>query len=83
MPFSSRSRARLGLYIFGRVSLFRNCYELTPAFSQLCARPMQLHLAPWELFPTQRPWDAEPKNKPLIIEVGSKDRVESNRGGVE
>lgn len=26
------SRARLGLYVFGRVSLFKNCYELQPAF---------------------------------------------------
>ena len=29
------SRARLGLYIFARVSLFRNCYELSPAFNQV------------------------------------------------
>lgn len=29
------SRARLGLYIFARVSLFQNCYELTPAFQQV------------------------------------------------
>ncbi|KAG1657217.1 RNA helicase aquarius [Nymphon striatum] len=27
------SRARLGLYIFARVSLFQNCFELTPAFN--------------------------------------------------
>jgi len=26
------SRARLGLYIFGRASVFANCYELQPAF---------------------------------------------------
>nr|DBA14218.1 TPA: hypothetical protein GDO54_005219 [Pyxicephalus adspersus] len=48
------SRARLGLYIFARVSLFQNCFELTPAFSQLTARPMQLHILPSESFPTQR-----------------------------
>ena len=29
------SRARLGLYIFARVSLFKNCFELTPAFRQV------------------------------------------------
>lgn len=29
------SRARLGLYIFARVTLFRNCFELTPAFEQV------------------------------------------------
>ncbi len=44
------SRARLGLYIFARVSLFQNCYELTPAFSQLTARPLQLHIRPHEYY---------------------------------
>lgn len=29
------SRARLGLYIFGRIALFKNCFELTPAFHQV------------------------------------------------
>jgi intron-binding protein aquarius len=29
------SRARLGLYVFARVSLFRNCFELAPAFKQV------------------------------------------------
>uniref|UniRef100_A0A8C3IGU0 RNA helicase aquarius n=1 Tax=Chrysemys picta bellii TaxID=8478 RepID=A0A8C3IGU0_CHRPI len=48
------SRARLGLYIFARVSLFQNCFELTPAFSQLTARPLQLHIIPSEYFPTIR-----------------------------
>ena len=27
------SRARLGLYVFAKISLFANCFELTPAFS--------------------------------------------------
>uniref|UniRef100_A0A8C2V566 RNA helicase aquarius n=1 Tax=Chinchilla lanigera TaxID=34839 RepID=A0A8C2V566_CHILA len=48
------SRARLGLYIFARVSLFQNCFELTPAFSQLTARPLHLHIIPAEPFPTTR-----------------------------
>lgn len=48
------SRARLGLYIFARVSLFQNCFELTPAFSQLTARPLHLHIIPTEPFPTTR-----------------------------
>ncbi len=26
------SRARLGLYVFGRAQLFSNCYELQPTF---------------------------------------------------
>uniref|UniRef100_A0AAX7TCD2 Aquarius intron-binding spliceosomal factor n=1 Tax=Astatotilapia calliptera TaxID=8154 RepID=A0AAX7TCD2_ASTCA len=45
------SRARLGLYIFARVSLFQNCFELTPAFNQLTARPLQLHIRPHEPVP--------------------------------
>jgi len=32
------SRARLGLYIFARVGLFQNCFELTPAFEQVSIR---------------------------------------------
>jgi hypothetical protein len=35
-------RARLGLYVFGRQSLFANCFELQPAFSTLLARPTQV-----------------------------------------
>ena len=42
------SRARLGLYIFGRAELFANCYELRPAMKQLLARPHHLHLHPSE-----------------------------------
>ncbi|XP_036448843.1 RNA helicase aquarius isoform X1 [Colossoma macropomum] len=44
------SRARLGLYIFARVSLFQNCFELTPAFNQLTARPQQLYIRPYEYY---------------------------------
>ncbi|KAJ3096445.1 hypothetical protein HDU96_000766 [Phlyctochytrium bullatum] len=33
------SRARLGMYIFGRRKLFQNCYELKPAFDVLFERP--------------------------------------------
>jgi len=36
------SRARLGLYVFGRASLFGDCYELAPAMKQLLARPTQV-----------------------------------------
>jgi hypothetical protein len=38
------SRARLGLYVFGRRSLFANCFELQPAFSRLLARPTQVRV---------------------------------------
>ena len=43
------SRARLGLYVFGRINLFRNCFELQPAFNLLCKRPNELHLCPNEV----------------------------------
>lgn len=42
------SRSRLGLYIFGRQSLFANCYEMQPTFKHLLARPTQLALQPQE-----------------------------------
>lgn len=50
------SRARLGLYMFGRLALFENCYELTPAFSLLRAHPSVLGLVAGESYgTTQRP----------------------------
>uniref|UniRef100_A0A667YTH2 RNA helicase aquarius n=1 Tax=Myripristis murdjan TaxID=586833 RepID=A0A667YTH2_9TELE len=52
------SRARLGLYIFARVSLFQNCFELTPAFNQLTARPLQLHIRPHEYYSQEQPREA-------------------------
>lgn len=38
------SRARLGLYVFCRRSLFEQCYELQPTFRLLLQRPDQLAL---------------------------------------
>ena len=38
------SRARLGLYIFGRQSVFENCYELIPTMKQLLQKPTNLQL---------------------------------------
>ncbi|KAF6128774.1 aquarius intron-binding spliceosomal factor [Phyllostomus discolor] len=61
------SRARLGLYIFARVSLFQNCFELTPAFSQLTARPLHLHIIPTEPFPTTRKNGERPSHEVQII----------------
>uniref|UniRef100_A0A2D4I3B6 Uncharacterized protein n=3 Tax=Micrurus TaxID=8634 RepID=A0A2D4I3B6_MICLE len=61
------SRARLGLYIFARVSLFQNCFELTPAFSQLTARPLQLYIVPAEYFPTVRQNGKHPSHQVHII----------------
>lgn len=61
------SRARLGLYIFARVSLFKNCYELQPAFSLLTKRPLQLQLAPWENVPTERPYTQSPNGEAVVV----------------
>lgn len=48
------SRARLGLYIFGRASLFKNCFELRPTFKHLMNRPQKLMLLENETYPTKR-----------------------------
>ncbi|XP_028166187.1 RNA helicase aquarius isoform X1 [Ostrinia furnacalis] len=48
------SRARLGLYVFARANLFRNCFELQPTFNQLVERPLELELVPGERYPAQR-----------------------------
>uniref|UniRef100_W5N2Y6 RNA helicase aquarius n=1 Tax=Lepisosteus oculatus TaxID=7918 RepID=W5N2Y6_LEPOC len=61
------SRARLGLYIFARVSLFQNCFELTPAFNQLTARPLQLHIVPDEYYPTSRLNGSRPVHPVQVI----------------
>ncbi|KAM9572583.1 RNA helicase aquarius-like isoform 1-T2 [Trichechus inunguis] len=61
------SRARLGLYVFARVSLFQNCFELTPAFSQLTARPLHLHIIPTEPFPATRKNGERPSHEVQII----------------
>lgn len=44
------SRSRLALYVFGRQSLFANCYELQPTFRKLLSRPTQLALHPIEYY---------------------------------
>jgi len=48
------SRARLGLYIMGRQSLFRDCHELRPVMDQLSKRPSALELVIGEQYPTKR-----------------------------
>lgn len=61
------SRARLGIYIFGRVSLFKNCFELQPTFKLLMKRPQQLQLVDNETYPSQRANSAKIKAKVLTI----------------
>ncbi|ESP05343.1 hypothetical protein LOTGIDRAFT_227972 [Lottia gigantea] len=62
------SRARLGLYIFARVSLFSNCFELTPTFNRLMTRPLQLHVTPEDEYPTHRKNTEHPVTTPMVIE---------------
>ena len=45
------SRARLGLYVFGRQSLYENCYELTASLSQMFVKPTVLQLVVGEEYP--------------------------------
>ncbi|GFV81916.1 RNA helicase aquarius [Trichonephila clavipes] len=61
------SRARLGLYIFARVSLFQNCFELAPSFKILMHRPQELYLLPHEVYPCRRKSNDEPMSEPFIV----------------
>lgn len=65
------SRARLGLYVFGRASLFRSCFELQASFKLLLQRPLQLHLCPDEVFPTERMANVTAPN-PIVMEDTTK-----------
>jgi len=66
------SRARLGLYVFGRQSLFQNCLELSPSMNVLLTRPTKLQLVPneWDVVDFSR----KPDDKPS--EVLAVDNVE-------
>ncbi|EJD74238.1 hypothetical protein LOAG_18418 [Loa loa] len=48
------SRARLGLYVLGRVSLFQNCLEFATAFQRLCKYPQKLMIIPHETYAMSR-----------------------------
>lgn len=48
------SRARLGLYVFGRKEVFESSLELREAFRVLFERSDKLALVPGEMFPAQR-----------------------------
>lgn len=63
------SRARLGLYILGRRSVFEACPELRPAFDILLQRPDKLALVTGELWPSQRVISEEDANGAVQGEV--------------
>ena len=48
------SRARLGLYVLCRQSIFGNCHELRRTMDQFGARPSKLQLVKGEHYPTNR-----------------------------
>ncbi|KNC77188.1 hypothetical protein SARC_10346 [Sphaeroforma arctica JP610] len=48
------SRARLGLYVFGRLSMFKDCFELQNAMDLLVKRPTTLQLVLGETYPCGR-----------------------------
>ncbi|VDD93074.1 unnamed protein product [Enterobius vermicularis] len=62
------SRARLGLYVLARTSLYRNCFELTPAFQKLCLYPRKLLIVPNETFPAKRKIGVPPPMEPIEIQ---------------
>lgn len=61
------SRARLGLYVFARVKLFQNCYELTPSFNLLMERPLELHMCPSETYACRRKTSEPPEGELYIM----------------
>ncbi|XP_075145338.1 RNA helicase aquarius [Haematobia irritans] len=62
------SRARLGLYIFGRIGLFKNCLELQQTFKLLTKRPQKLQLVENEIYPTNRKAATDPEENIKIME---------------
>ena len=48
------SRARFGLYVFGRQSLFQGCHELKPTMDQFSSRPNKLQIVLGEQYPCNR-----------------------------
>ena len=67
------SRARLGLYIFGRKDLYGNCIELSPAFDVLNKRPNKLQLVLGETARTSRKVEDTGK----MFEVQSLDHMKA------
>ncbi|KAF3927592.1 hypothetical protein AA313_de0207095 [Arthrobotrys entomopaga] len=48
------SRARLGLYVLGRLKTFQSCFELRDAFRRLLQKPTKLELVTGEMWPATR-----------------------------
>jgi len=63
------SRAKLGLYVFGRFSIFENCFELTPVFSRFAKRPQDLHLEMEETESSKPRSKGEPGNATVVTDL--------------
>ena len=78
------SRARLGLYVLGRRSVFESVYELRPAFEKLLARPANLGLVTGEMFPTARELDDDVESTEMAgVEHLGKYVFEMTKAAVE
>merc|ERR1712023_520875 len=62
------SRARYGLYVFGRFALYENCFELAPT-NLFRKRPLRLALVPTESETTERLCSTEVKSPLLVKDV--------------
>ena len=63
------SRARLGLYVLGRQSLFQSCHELKRTMDQFAERPNKLQLVLGEHYPTKRKVNSNiPKKRLFEVE---------------
>uniref|UniRef100_A0A0R3Q928 AAA_12 domain-containing protein n=1 Tax=Brugia timori TaxID=42155 RepID=A0A0R3Q928_9BILA len=62
------SRARLGLYVLGRVSLFQNCLELATAFERVCKYPQKLMIVPHETYLMCRKVSQPPTSEQIQIQ---------------
>ncbi|RKP26860.1 P-loop containing nucleoside triphosphate hydrolase protein, partial [Syncephalis pseudoplumigaleata] len=68
------SRARLGLYMFGRMRVFEACAELKPMVALWRARPLQLSLRSKETFNSERKMDdtADGDSIASVAEMGER-----------
>jgi len=76
------SRARLGLYIFGRLNIFKKCQELGQSFDLLLQKPTQLQLVLGEQWPhtLRGPQDTlggveSSENEAAVHELATKNAV--------
>ena len=57
------SRARLGLYVFGRFDLFSGCHEIRNTLKTFMEKPLKLQLVQGERLPTQREVESDADSK--------------------